>query len=399
MASTPATSFSSDHSHDHSCERRKKQPTEDSALLSPNPTEYSDCYDVKSEAAESAGDESIDGQVIQRAYKVIWNSFCGLPTAHYPTFHFENPASFDILRARLDGQVGLSHFVDNKIRLDWNADTGDLVLRLMPTFVHDNFQDVVKSAIDAELNRVAREHPELEATRRKITPGGHSSACRKHFSKSPDGQFAFKGTQTSPFFLEVAYSEEEKNLLEKTHEYFAKIPGCTLLSFDLDYAVPSKRRRHEHAHDATASLATSMPDTEDSGFVTVDSLVEAEMFRKAGRAVPGDLSIPFKFFVPWEQRGELPDSAATANICLNFTDLARFLSEAEEEQRIRDKTPEPSQPCKGIKWRKKNGEVTTTLAPEPKRPRTRSERPRSRSASPPRRSPRLRSASTHRTRD
>ncbi|KAK5636038.1 hypothetical protein RRF57_011750 [Xylaria bambusicola] len=399
MAPTPSTSFGSDRGCD-----QKRSLHDTPALLSP---EQTDCSDTDNNKSPKSTADRVDNDTTERAFEVVWSSFCALPTDSYPTFHFRNSCSFDLLRDRFEDREGLSQYVDDKVRFDWNADTGDLVLRLMPTFVHDNFQDSVKSVLEAELHRVAEQYPELEPTCRKIIPGGHSSVTQRthRFNKSPDGQFAFKGAKTSPFIFEVAYSEEEKGLLNKIHEYFLEVPGCTVLSFDLNYAVPSARRVEGYTHAASVSLATSMPDPDpdDPGFVAVEALVEAEMFRHAGQAIQGNLEIPFKLFVPLEQREELPESANNASVCIRFADLARFLSDAEEQQRIRDATPEPTRPVRGIRWRKRDGNVITTLVPEPRRPRTRSTSTRSesirsastRSRGPSRRPQRLRLASNH----
>ncbi|KAI1746446.1 hypothetical protein F4782DRAFT_524458 [Xylaria castorea] len=395
MPSTPATSFVSHHNC--SSRQKQKQPTETTTTttLPPSP-EQTDCDSINNSA--STDDEDEDEVIIERAFDVIWANFCALPTPNYPTFHFKNPSAFEILQTRFDEHVGLSQFVHDKVRLDWNADTCDLILRLMPTFVHDTFQDLVKFALEAELNRVARDYPELEPTRRQITSAGHSSVEKGagRFSKSPDGHLAFKGTNSSPFFFEVAYSEAEKVLLNKVYEYFTEVPGCTILTFDLDYAAPSTRRAEGHVHGASVSLATSMPDPEDPDSLAVEELVEAEMFREAGQALEGNLEIPFRLFVPLEQRGDLPPSAAAASVCFSFAELAQFLSDAEELQRIRDVTPEPGKQYKNINWRKRNGDVTR-VAVDPKRPRTRSRR--ARPEGPPRRSRRLGSASTRPTTD
>ncbi|KAJ8125567.1 hypothetical protein O1611_g8072 [Lasiodiplodia mahajangana] len=387
--------FSSDHAYNPT-----KQKIVPPVLLSPEQVDYSKTEEKSTNNAcayRTCTDDKIcaDDEIIGRAVEFIWSSFCGQPTESYPTFHFKHSSSFDSLRERLEEHVGLSRFVDDKIRLDWNADTCDLILRLMPTFVHDIFRDSVKLRLEEGLNSVAQAYPELEATRRKIIPGGHSDVTGQGvhwFNKSPDGQFLFKGATISPFLLEVAYSKEERALLNKLDEYFTAIPGCTVLSFDLNYADPSTRRTAGYTHSASVSLATSMRDIEDPELAAVDELVEEEIFREAGRAVQGTLEIPFELFVPVEQRSNLPVSAAAASVCVNFADLARILSDAEKEQRVRNATPEPRTPLKGVKWRKRNGEVKTRYAPGPKRPQTRSQRTRSQAG--PRRSQRLRSAST-----
>ncbi|KAI1158794.1 hypothetical protein F5B18DRAFT_656318 [Nemania serpens] len=419
MASTPATSFGSNP---------KQQRSDTPALPSPVQTSCSDTEHTSTDwALEHDTDcdtvEATDNETIERAFQTIWDRFCALPTEKYPTFHFREPTSFDILQRQLHEHVGLSGFVEDQVRQDWNADTCDLTLRLMPTFIHDYFQESVTLILAAELDRIARESPELQATRLNILQGGHTDITRKHqfareksssvkgnssttrtavdFQKSPDGQFVFKGAKFPPFIFEIAYSEEEKKIWRKTQEYFSKIPGVTVLSFDLDYASPRMRRADRHTHSACASMATSMRHPEHPTTVVVKKLAEAEIFRDAGQVIQGELEIPFTLFVPIEQRDGLPAAAGGACVHLDFVDLDRILHDAEEQQRFHDATPTPepeaAELIDRIMWEEKDGEVLTTLISEEPKPRPRrSKRTMSRDAMPgdqPRRSRRLRSAS------
>ncbi|KAI0467084.1 hypothetical protein F4859DRAFT_281194 [Xylaria cf. heliscus] len=96
-------------------------------------------------------------------------------TEAYPLFHFENHSSFQSLQDRLNSSVGLSQFVDNKIWFGWNADISDLLLRLMPTFIHDYVEQRVIKALEAELDRIDKNYPGHAPFRRQILSGSHTN--------------------------------------------------------------------------------------------------------------------------------------------------------------------------------------------------------------------------------
>ncbi|KAI0417665.1 hypothetical protein F5X98DRAFT_137837 [Xylaria grammica] len=250
MASTLTTTLISDYSCD-----RKKQQTE-TPLLSYKHSSSEDS------ASEDSTDHT-DRETINDAFQAIRASFFGLPTQEaYPAFHFENPSSFQSLQNLLEESVGLSQFVKDKVRLDWNPDTGDLLLRLMPTTVYEYFKVRVTRKIYKQLRRISQD-PELAPICKQIFEGGEADIIKKgadeganEFRKSPDGQFGFEGTKPPPFILEVAYSQKERQVLLKRNEYFRYFPGCTLLTFDLDYAPPEIRAA-DHVHSGAVSLASS----------------------------------------------------------------------------------------------------------------------------------------------
>ncbi|KAJ2998899.1 hypothetical protein NUW58_g178 [Xylaria curta] len=378
MASTRTTKFIGDHSCD-----QKKKSTDTPRLPSPELTDRSD--------NDSASEDNTDREVIEKAFQVIKDTFCGLRTEAYPVFHFENPSSFQSLQARLEkDSVNLSRFFKNCVRFDWNANTCDLLLRLMTTVIHDSFGLLVMRKIDAELLCIA-EDPALLPFYDEIFPAGTASIKGPDFSKSPDAQLAYIGARHPPFVLEVAYTQEEKAVLKKVVDYYMKIPGCTVLSFDLDYAKPSIRIKENHAHNGAVSLVTSKTEDRDRGrFTIIENLIEEKVFREAGKAIEGAFEIPFRLFIPLEHRQDLPESANDASVRIDFAFLAKLLSKLEPQQRLCDAPPEPSVEITGIIERKRNGEEIL-INPDPKRLKTLEPLPS--------RSQRLQSVSTHPTTD
>lgn len=159
-----------------------------------------DTSDRSSLEPDSDADSLADELALDEACATIWQSFCGLETKHYPTFHFTcGQRTYERLHEKLARKPGLlEHFEDT--RKDWNAATGNLTLRLMPTRIHEIFQDKFGWSVKQELDRIARDYPSLRSLCRKITPSGHSkvitptrSLRTPKLEKSPDGQWQFLG--------------------------------------------------------------------------------------------------------------------------------------------------------------------------------------------------------------
>ncbi|KAJ2984952.1 hypothetical protein NUW58_g5793 [Xylaria curta] len=384
MASPPASSPISDRGHNQK-RPRTLAPTSIPSLPSPNQSDPPDTdsalennckiidsvsetidsasktidsasttIDSASTTIDSASIPKNDRKIVDEAFQTIKASFDGKPTQSYPTFQFENPSSFQFLQNQLKNTVGLSQFFNNQVRFDWNAKTGNLVLRLMLTFVHEHVQNMVAGILEKEIRRIG-EDPDLKSVCEKILPGGQADITKggaKYFRKTPDGQLVFKGTRHPTFVFEVAYSEEEKHILDKVEDYFYNLRNCTVLSLDLSYAPPSTRTAEGHAHDGAVSLSTSSP------------------VYKGENIFIGEVEIPFQLLIPWEQRKDLPKSADAARVCIPFAELTEYLSTGEEEQRLRDSPPElstPPPPVMGLIYRKRNGDIREVLASDIKR--------------------------------
>ncbi|KAI0410646.1 hypothetical protein F5X98DRAFT_381560 [Xylaria grammica] len=222
----------------------------------------------------------------------------------------------------------------------------------MPPFIHEAFKEFVSRELQGEMDRIADEYPDLADTRHKIFRLSRTPV-RKHesrFNLSPDSQLRSEDGFRSHFFIEVGYGEGEGSLLSKTCDYCCAAPGCTVLSFSLDYAAPSTRRAEGYTHGGSFSLCTSMVDPEAPNRVIIEELMDAERFRGAGAgdAAPQNLEIPFELLVPAGRRGDLPASAAAARARISAAELAQFLSMTDEHLRLvderRQRTPEPGSP-------------------------------------------------------
>lgn len=382
---------------------RHDAPTQPTELPSPQRSDTG-------HESERAYDTQHD--VLDSIYRAIWKSFCGLPAQANLTFSLDQ-STYDELHKRLAAQDGLLAHFQNSIRKDWNASTGRLTLRLMaPSCVHEVFQEHVKSALRDELDRVAHENEALRPFRRKIIQAGQAQVQKKRrrqanaptFEQSPDAQFRYNGIRQPPLILEVAYSQDEKDLLRKVTEIFMAMPGKigTVLAFDIGYEPRAGRR--DRSHTASVSLWTSQQSDEAFEVVRVRN---AEVFCCDGQATPGALTLDFEMFVPPSERAKLPPGAK-AELRLDFTRLSQFVLEAEQAQLAVDASVSPPAsptrrpPAKRIRFLEANGDVTLEAKlPDAKRQRTTSDqappssrtRSRTRSLSQPRRSGRVRSRS------
>lgn len=232
MGSTPETSFGSDDSHRRNLWTRRTGPTP-SKLPSPQlsdkdraGSETDGVHETDTSDAEGGEVDEVDEHEINRAYQTTWDISRGLPRSSFasnPTFRFcRGQRSYERLHQKLSEHRGLLDHFEN-LRKDWVAATGVLVLRIMPPRpLHGIFKSLLFLAIEKELDRVARCSPALRPFRDKLCPGSASAIEKRkrhsrvsQFEKSPDGQWLYEGELYPPFLYEVAYSQEDENLVEK----------------------------------------------------------------------------------------------------------------------------------------------------------------------------------------
>ncbi|KAI0398696.1 hypothetical protein F4802DRAFT_592418 [Xylaria palmicola] len=390
MASPPGSSSSSG-----ACQEEKKAAR---AVLPPSPSteRFTDrsTSDLDPDSDSDRDSDSDNGEANQ-AYRVIWDSFCGLPTQDaYPTFSLSDDA-YARLSHKISRHNGLRSYFDESLRKDWNAETGVLILRLMPTPIHEYFQEFLIDGIKKELDRVVCEYPALQTFRDKIISGGHTNVGNSiEFTKSPDGQFSYDGIAYPQVVIEIAYSEGERKAKDKSHEYFTEMPGkiSSVLLFDIHYAPRKERRAQDHSHCASLSLWVS---EKVEGVVTVRRTVNTATFRDKGQPLPGELVLPLELFIPPRDRDKLP--VRDIELHLGYEALSEFIDRAEQRQSLADATPPPTSPVEKIKFIDEHGAIVseTTNVPGAKRRRGNPQLDvarRTRSMSRPRRSPRLRSA-------
>lgn len=393
MASTPETSFdSSTESPRGRAQKTTREASARSSLPSPQQSDY-----------DSAHDRADD------AYYTIWNHFCGLPpAADSITFDLGDQAAFASLYERLDKHPGLLTHFEERIWKEWDAGTGVLLLRLVPMAepMHEVLKMKVDRAIDAELDRIAREIPSLQPLRERIVQAGHAHIKKRtrrsrapEFWKVPDGQthFVSQGCRYPPFLVEVAYSQDEKELHDTVKTYFKRFPGkiCTILSIKVQWAEEQRRRLPDFFHAASVSLWTSA--FSEANDVLIRHVLDAPFRDASGQALPGAVTIPLASFLPLRERDRY-DIPAGTELRLDFADLASYVELGEARQRERDRTasrsptPRPEQRVK-VLFADVAGDIVEEHTLPSKRRRTGSVSattgPRTRSQSRPRRSSRV----------
>lgn len=387
--------------------KRKRELRAKKPLPSPEPSDESFTHDHDHDHDPDAHTREDTCKAIQQAYQAVWENFCGKPASRNPVFCLQTQEAYKSLHNQLAECHGLlEHF--EGLRKDW--DSGVLTLFLMsPTPLHEEVQMKVVDVITKELDRVTTQNPSLGPFRSKISSGGqrrirvkpaNSRSRVAEWEKCPDGSFRYEDALYPPFVLEVAYSQEEKDLLSKVDTYFERIPGAisAVLTIDIDYAEENDRSKPDFFHTAAVSLWSS--EARDDTLVIKHT--KARVFRgDDGQAKTGQIKVPFSLFLPIEERSRLPPDI-NPDICLTFARLAEIVGFAERQQRMEDAgdTFVPAfQVLKRVRVEDADG---TVLEERPirrvKRPRGSSQQSslsvRTRSMSQPRRSGRLRSVSS-----
>jgi hypothetical protein len=224
-----------------------------------------------------------------------------------------------------------------------------LTLRLMARPLHEFFKDSITQAINKELDHTAELHPPLRPFRQKLRTGGNASIQKQRrgsrsapvFNKSPDSQWHYKNERYPPVVLKVAYSQDEDNLDDKVMQIFKHLQGrvCTVVGFKITYIRREGRKTGTH----TASLSVWTSTQQDDELV-VRQATDSKVFRDPhGLAAPGELNLPFEWFLPIKERTRLPPDLG-AKIRLPFAHICELLGDAEQRQRTIEASTSPSLP-------------------------------------------------------
>ncbi|KAI1745979.1 hypothetical protein F4680DRAFT_6136 [Xylaria scruposa] len=252
----------------------------------------------------------------------------------------------------------------------------------MPSNIHEVTVDCLTYLFRKELNRVAEKDSSLQENRNKLRCSGRAGIFTGSGSLypdiSPDAQFRYRGVYGANFIIEIAYAATKADLKAKVIEYFQWVPEVrAILTIDINYLSPHQRREGRK-HSATVALWLGVREGDS---VFIDSLVDHEVFLQDGVARPGELQIPFKFFLPPEARTNGP--AEDIALIFRYEDLAGMIEEAEDLQRsfnIKREGPPPKPQIiqyvdidGKLLWTKdKNGEIVPAdeeEEPQAKRPK------------------------------
>lgn len=207
------------------------------------------------------------------------------------------------------------YFLD-KIRHDYDPRDCLLVLRLMPTLVHDCFLLRVSDRINEWIRQLREDQRLHELVRKAISnidaagtadveiqvdiPAGPDKATS---TKSPDGQYDYLGHKHPPFVIEIAYSQKPKDLPRLAKQYYEDSDGRikTVLTVDLEYTPKARRKarlrdqRIQGEQRQTRSSAQGQlppPTTQAASFSLYrgpDRIVSNQMFRdQAGAPIQGE---------------------------------------------------------------------------------------------------------------
>lgn len=326
-------------------------------------THQVDTYDAESRRVLDLIDARRDGRPLDDKRAAAWAEFSITPEQYCKLLRDLKP---------------VRHDYDPRIHL--------LVLRLMPTSIHDIFGRLLMNKIttwisqsetDNNLPRTLRDTAAkiIDASTSdveiEVMPAGSKVTAA---TKSPDQQYHFRGSRYPPFVVEISYSQDRKDLPALARQYYEDSKGRikTVLTFDLEYMSKSKRkarlrrsihgserqtrsssRRHEKEM-ASQSLAATF-----SLYRGPDRIISNRLFRdRTGKLVDDGegLSLRLSDLVP----DHILDAQRLDDIqTLQFTAKEMFdnliLSEACQEDRDKSPTKSPS-PGPSAQKRKVNWE-------------------------------------------
>jgi hypothetical protein len=132
-------------------------------------------------------------------------------------------------------------FVDAKVRYDYFALSGKLVLRT-PTLLHGYFIEVLIRDIHRQLDRIAdgsgRSAKFAKHVNNDNSPRLEYEVSKEEISKhQPDASFRHSNAMWPGVILEVSYSQKRRDLPKLAHTYIVNSDGSTraVVGIDLDY--------------------------------------------------------------------------------------------------------------------------------------------------------------------
>ncbi|KAK7727924.1 hypothetical protein SLS53_009437 [Cytospora paraplurivora] len=310
------------------------------------------------------------------------------------------PSQYQALLCTIE--AGAPGYLGDKLRHDYDPSTGDLVLRIMPSAIHECFTASLAGRITDWIRRIevagaSNEGDEaladqgiirrlLAEAATKIRPGRTSNIVLKvqpdtedelpsHNSttsatKSPDDQYCYGDFRYPPFVIEVAYSQKGKNLPRLAKQYYECSDAAikTVLTVDIKYMNLAMRKDKARPQRQVTRSQSASQTRREQQLTAAISLYRGDTrvfhnrpFRGPdGNHQPGSLSISLLDFMPDSEvtrleetlRRKIGERARGNNLIrdmltdhatleIPFQDLCSDLVAAQKLQDIRDKTPSP----------------------------------------------------------
>ncbi|KAK5018988.1 hypothetical protein LTR16_000504 [Cryomyces antarcticus] len=325
--------------------------------------------------------------VVEKILRILRLCRLGKRVADLSPWHKEklSEAEYQQLWERIRLDHSLQVYVETKARFDYDPSTTTFTLR-MPSNTHEFFLDKVVTNIVLRLH--GSTNPVVAEAAKNINPGGSPSIKFPNSetgipsTNCPDRVFRYGRGKYPRAIFEISYSQKRKDLDYLADTYITGSEGRVQLvvGLNVEYSATSKKatvstwRPGTERDESGEELAVCKADIKDDIFRTDDGAAIKE----------GKWTIHVKDLVSpeaWEAlRAEasssgLQDRSATsssstavqdhdgdddnASIEIPFSDLARFLKEAEEYDRDEENDFVGSQPVTKRKWKDKRKRSVT----------------------------------------
>lgn len=275
-----------------------------------------------------------------------------------------SPRGYQLLQNELEKDTRLGAWAADKLRYDYDSAEGEFVLR-MPSPLHDIFairlQEVIVQEVES-LTMQEETRPVIKQIKIATTSDVRFSDALAEGKKSPDRSFRFTGTKYPPLVIEVANAQKRRDLPRLAESYIERTKGRTktVIAIDLEYRDPGKRAAHSlpprsavysiYRHrlvrdEQTGDLQKKAhTEIEEQQFSIEDSVTD-----------DGSMCLLLSDFCP---DGTL-SATNDRTIAISHAELARILTEAEEEENTAEAPSSPTFSEKNIPFVSKRKRTPT----------------------------------------
>ncbi|KAI1856350.1 uncharacterized protein JN550_013824 [Neoarthrinium moseri] len=163
-----------------------------------------------------------------------------------------SPPQFDQLKAALSGDPSLDSYVKDKVRVDYDPQSQDLIIR-MPTPIHEFLSASVADEIYENIKRIAAQTGAAGEFAAQIRNGASSRILLKEdteeegtsnvgcaWQRHPDGQFQHQKAAYPGVVVEISYSQDGKDLGKLAWQYIQLSNGDIKVVIGIDINDVSK---------------------------------------------------------------------------------------------------------------------------------------------------------------
>ncbi|TKA49898.1 hypothetical protein B0A49_13532, partial [Cryomyces minteri] len=289
--------------------------------------------------------------VVEKILRILRLCRLGKRVADLSPWHKEklSEAEYQQLWERIRLDHSLQVYVETKARFDYDPSTTTFTLR-MPSNTHEFFLDKVVTNIVLRLH--GSTNPVVAEAAKNINPGGSPSIKFPNSetgipsTNCPDRVFRYDRGKYPRAIFEISYSQKRKDLDYLADTYITGSEGRVQLvvGLNVEYSATSKK----------ATVSTWRPGTErdESGeeLAVCKADIKDDIFRTDDGAAIKEGK--------WTIHDHDGDDD-NASIEIPFSNLARFLKEAEEYDRDEENDFVGSQPVTKRKWKDKRKRSVT----------------------------------------